>query len=68
MLGLSELKILVKLAFDSGFFDPQCLGYEDFVPNLKWAIKRPGEPRHRGDKKFTLFVSTPERKCIGEPE
>jgi hypothetical protein len=58
MLGLSELKILVKRIFDIGFIDPQCLGYEDFQRNLEWAIKRPGEPRHRGDKQFTLFGNT----------
>jgi hypothetical protein len=55
MLGLNELKILVKRIFDSGFIDPQCLGYEDFQRNLESAIKRPGEPRHRGNKQLTLF-------------
>lgn len=58
MLGLSELKILVRRVFDRGFIDRQCLGYEDFQRDLEWAIKRPGAPRHPGDKQFTLFGNT----------
>jgi len=30
MLGLSELKILVKRAFDRGFIDRRCTGFEHF--------------------------------------
>jgi hypothetical protein len=45
MLGLNELKILVKRAFDRRFIDPQWLGYEHFLRDLEWAIKRPGIPR-----------------------
>ena len=58
MLGLTELKILVKRAFDSGFIDQQWLGFEDFQRNLERAIKRPGEPRYSRDKQFTIFGDT----------
>jgi hypothetical protein len=60
MLGLSELKILVKRAFDRGFIDRHCLGFEDFERDLQWAVKRPGQPRqHHGDL-FSLFGDTVE--------
>jgi hypothetical protein len=60
MLGLSELEILVKRAFDRGFIDQQWLGFEHFQQDLQWAIKRPGEPRHPQDDQFTLFGDTVE--------
>jgi hypothetical protein len=60
MLGLSELKILVKRAFDRGFIDPHWLGFEHFRQDLEWAIKRPGEPRHPQDNQFMLFGDTIE--------
>jgi Protein of unknown function (DUF1186)/SEC-C motif len=55
MLGLAELKSLVKTAFDRGFIDRYWLGFEDFEKDLEWGIKRPGEPRRPGDDEFTLF-------------
>jgi hypothetical protein len=58
MLGLTELTIVVKRAFDSGFIDQQWLDFEDFQRNLAWAVKRPGEPRHSRDKQFTIFGDT----------
>ena len=58
MLGLSELTILVRRAFDRGFIDRSWLGFEDFQRNLRWAIKRPGEPRHAESSQFTLFGNT----------
>jgi hypothetical protein len=60
MLGLSELKILVKRAFDRGFIDRQTLGFQDFERDLECAVKRPGEPRHPQDIEFTLFGDTVE--------
>jgi hypothetical protein len=60
MLGLSELEILVKRAFDRGFIDPHWLGFEHFRQDLEWAVKRPGEPRHPRDDQFTLFGDTVE--------
>jgi Protein of unknown function (DUF1186)/SEC-C motif len=58
MLGLSELTILVRRAFDRGFIDPQWLRFEHFQRNLDWAIKHPGVPRHPQSRQFTLFGDT----------
>jgi hypothetical protein len=60
MLGLSELKVLVKRAFDRGFIDPQWLDYEGFVRDLEWGIENPGAPRHAHIREFTLFGDTIE--------
>jgi len=60
MLGLSELKILVKRAFDRGFVDPQWLDYEGFVRDLERGIEHPGAPRHAHSREFTLFGDTIE--------
>ena len=60
MLGLSELKILVKRSFDRGFIDPQWLDYEGFVRDLEWGIEHPGAPRHAASREFTLFGDTIE--------
>jgi hypothetical protein len=60
MLGLSELKILVKRAFDRGFIDQGWLHFEHFQQDLEWGIKRPGEPRHPEDDEFALFGDTVE--------
>jgi len=35
MLGMSDLNILVKKAFDRGFIDSQVLGFEHFEEDLK---------------------------------
>jgi hypothetical protein len=58
MLGLSELKILVKRAFDRGFIDRHCLGFGDFERDLEWAVKRPGQLRHQRGDLFSLFGNT----------
>src|ERR1700704_3212573 len=60
MLGLSELRILVKRAFDRGFIDPHWIGFDGFLRDLEWAIKRPGEGRYPHDNEFTLFGDTVE--------
>jgi hypothetical protein len=41
MLGLIELKILVKRAFDRGFIDRQWLGFQDFQHDVEWAARHP---------------------------
>ena len=58
MLGLSELQILVKRAFDGGFIDPHWIGFDGFLRDLEWALKQPGESRHPHDDEFTLFGDT----------
>jgi hypothetical protein len=55
MLGLSELRILVKRAFDRGFIDPHWIGFDGFLRDLEWAVKRPGEGRYPHDNEYTLF-------------
>jgi Protein of unknown function (DUF1186)/SEC-C motif len=71
MLGLGELKVLVKRAFDRGFIDPHLLGFDDFERDLKRGIERPGEPSRPGDDEYTLLGNTVEElsgwHCFAEP-
>jgi hypothetical protein len=60
MLGMGDLKILVKKAFDRGFIDAHVLGFEHFEEDLRRGIEHPGEPRHPGDRDDTLFGDTVE--------
>ena len=60
MLGLGELKVLVKRAFDRGFIDPNLLGFDDFERDLKRGIERPGEPWRPSDDEYTLLADTVE--------
>jgi len=60
MLGLRELKVLVKPAFDRGFVDPDLLGFDDFVADLRRGIEQPGEPLAPGNNEFELFGDTVE--------
>jgi hypothetical protein len=58
MLGMSDLKILVKKAFDRGFIERGVLGFEDFEHDLRRGIERPGEPWRPDDHEYTLFGDT----------
>jgi len=60
MLGLGELKVLVKRAFARGFIDRFVLGFGDFEEDLKCCIKRPDEPSPRDNNEFELFGDTVE--------
>jgi Protein of unknown function (DUF1186)/SEC-C motif len=60
MLGLGELKVLVKRAFDRGFIDPHLLGFDHFEQDLKRGIERPGEPLSPGDDEYALLGDTVE--------
>ena len=60
MLGMSDLKLLVKEAFSRGFIDRHVLGFDHFEEDLRRGIDRPGEPRHAGDRDGTLFGDTIE--------
>jgi hypothetical protein len=51
---LSELRQLLKKAFDRGFVDPLTLSFDDFESDLKRGIKRPVEPRFATNE-YTLF-------------
>jgi hypothetical protein len=58
ILGLSDLKILVKKAFDRGFIDSHVLGFHHFEQDLKQGIDHPGEPLRPNDDEYTLFGDT----------
>ena len=58
MLGMSDLKLLVKKAFDRGFIDTHVLGFDHFEQDLKRGIDCPGEPWRPDDHEYTLFGDT----------
>jgi hypothetical protein len=60
MLGMSDLKILVKKAFDRGFIDGHALGFEHFEHDLRRGVEHPDEPRRPDDRDDTLFGDTVE--------
>ena len=60
ILGMSDLRLLVKKAFDRGFIDSHVLGFDHFEQDLRRGIERPGEPRHPDDRDCTLFGDTIE--------
>ena len=60
MLGMSDLKLLVKKAFDRGFIDSHVLGFDHFEEDLRRRIDHPGEPRLPDDRDSTLFGDTVE--------
>jgi len=60
MLGMSDLKILVKKAFDRGFIDSHVLGFDHFEQDLRRGIEHPGEPWRPDDHEYTLFGNTVE--------
>jgi hypothetical protein len=60
MLGLSDLTILVRKAFDRGFIDSHVLGFDHFEEDLRRGIERPGEARRADDRDCTLFGDTIE--------
>jgi hypothetical protein len=70
MLGLHELKVLVKRAFNRGFIDRAFLGFDDFEEALRRGIRHPGEPSAPGDNEFELFGDTVEElsgwQCFAE--
>jgi len=58
MLGMSDLKSLVKKAFDRGFVDSHVLGFDHFEQDLRRAIEHPGESWRLEDYEYTLFGDT----------
>jgi hypothetical protein len=70
MLGMSDLKLLVKKGFDRGFIDHHVLGFDHFEEDLIRGIDSPGEPLSPGDPDCTLFGDTVEEfsgwYCFGE--
>ena len=60
MLGMSDLKPLVKKAFDRGFIDSHVLGFEHFEQDLSRGMEHPDEPWRPDDRDSTLFGDTVE--------
>ena len=60
LLGMRDLKILVKKAFDRGFIDSHVLAFDHFEQDLRQGIQRPGEPQCPDDHEYTLFGDTIE--------
>jgi SEC-C motif len=60
MLGVNDLKALVKKAFDQGFIDSHILSFDHFEQDLRHAIERPGEPWPSDNHDYTLFGDTTE--------
>jgi hypothetical protein len=57
MLGLVELKDMVREAFDRGLIDSGWLEYTDFEHDLTLALLNSAEPSAR-DREYTLFGDT----------
>lgn len=64
-LGMSELKVLVKKAFDRGFIDSYVLGFEDFEQDLRRVLACAEEPWCADDQEYTLFGDTVEEFSDG---
>jgi hypothetical protein len=60
MLGMAELKTLVKRAFDRGFIDSHVLGFHHFEQDLRRGIEHPNEPWPSDNHDYTLFGDTIE--------
>jgi len=54
MLGLCELRCLVKKAFDRGYVEPQVLSFNHFEEDLERGSSHPWVPRFQS-KEYTLF-------------
>jgi hypothetical protein len=60
MLGMGDLKTLVKKAFDRGFIDSHILDFDHFEQDLKRGMECPGEPWPSDNHDYTLFGDTIE--------
>jgi hypothetical protein len=60
LLGLEELRPLVKQVFDRGSIDPMWLSYQEFEEDLAYAIAHPEAPRTYAQDRFPLFGDTVE--------
>jgi hypothetical protein len=60
MLGMNDLKALVKKAFDRGFIDSGILGSDHFEQDLRRGTEHPGEPWPSDNHDYTLFGNTIE--------
>jgi hypothetical protein len=60
MLGMTDLKPLVKKAFERSFIENSVLGFEHFEEDLRRGIEHSGETRLPDDRDSTLFGDTVE--------
>ena len=60
LLGLVELRDLVKEAFDRKIIDPTWLDYQDFEHDLALALLNPTDPWHGKRDEYELFGDTIE--------
>jgi len=60
LLGLAEMRDLVKQAFDRGFVDPSWLGFHHFEKDLEGAISNSSEFVDSLKREFRLFGDTVE--------
>jgi hypothetical protein len=60
MLGLVELRMLVKRAFDRGFIDRQWIGFEEFQHDVEWSARHPEIALLSQGDEYTLFGDTIE--------
>ena len=61
LLGLGDLRSLVKRAFERGLIGPEVMDYEDFQRDLRHALAHPEAPWRSGAaNEFTLFGDTIE--------
>ena len=60
LLGLAELRGIVKEAFDQGIIPRSWLSYSDFEDDLEHAIRNPTEPWPNRRDEYSLFGDTIE--------
>jgi hypothetical protein len=60
LLGLVEMRDLVRQAFDNGFIDPMLLSFEDFEEDLDAAVAKSPEFTKRVEREFSVFGDTIE--------
>jgi len=60
LLGLGELRPLVKQVFDRGSIDATWLSYPEFEEDLAYAIAHPEAPRKYAQDRYRLFGDTVE--------
>jgi hypothetical protein len=58
LLGLAELRPLVKQVFDRGGIDRTWLSYEDFEEDLAYALDHPDAPHKPDPERHRLFGDT----------
>ncbi len=64
MLGLSELKTLVKRAFDRGFIDRQWFGYSDFEQDLESGAQTNRQGATLARPTNSSCSATPSKNCL----